>query len=163
MERLLAGLWPVEDDTAYYYGDRAMQSYPIRKLIDGGVSVGMSMDFSVSPPEYSPASIVIGVAATGGGNLQQHVPISVKEMIHGFMVGSAATTGSKDIGKLHKGYKADIVVYEKDLYSIPPDKMTKDYPKVLAPVLAGVRSINKINTADRCVQADLFVIKEMRK
>jgi predicted amidohydrolase YtcJ len=129
--------WPVHEGTDYYYGDRAAQRYPIRKLIDGGVSVGISTDFSVSPPEYSPASIVIGIGATGGGKPQAHIPVSVKEMIHGLTVGSAATTGRKDIGKLDVGYKADIVVYEKDLYSVPPKKLTKDYPKVLETYVGG--------------------------
>ncbi|MBK8046306.1 MAG: hypothetical protein IPK16_03750 [Anaerolineales bacterium] len=44
------GFWTVEDDTAYYYGDRAKQAYPVKKLVDSGLSVGMSTDWAVSPP-----------------------------------------------------------------------------------------------------------------
>lgn len=131
------GFWPVEDDTAYYYGDRAKTAYPVKKMIDSGLSVGISTDFAVSPPEYSPASIVIGVASTGGGDPQDHPPVSVKEMIRGLTVGSAKTTGRDDTGTLEVGKKADIVVYETDLLAVPPEKFTASYPKVLSTYLGG--------------------------
>ncbi|MEI6531166.1 MAG: amidohydrolase family protein, partial [bacterium] len=126
------GFWQVEDDTTYYYGDWAEKAYPVKKLIESGISVGISTDFSVSPPQYTPVTAVIGVAATGGGNPELHSPISVKEMIRGLTVGSAQTTGSKDVGTLDIGKKADLVVFDQDLYSVAPEKFTQDYPKVLA-------------------------------
>jgi len=131
------GFWEVEDDTAYYYGDQAVKAYPIKKLIESGISVGISTDFSVSPPQYTPVTAVIGVAATGGGNPQFHSPVSVKEMIRGFTVGSARTTGSSDIGTLDIGKKADLVVFDQDLYSVAPEKFTQDNPKVLATYIGG--------------------------
>ncbi len=131
------GFWPVEADTAYYYGDRAEQAYPVKKLIDSGVSVGMSTDFSVSPPEYTPATVVIGVASTGGGRADIHAPVGVKEVVRGFSLGSAKTTGMKDVGKLDIGYKADLVVFDKDLYSTAPNEFNKDNPKVLATYVGG--------------------------
>ncbi len=75
--------WSVEDDTAYYYGKHNEQAYPIKKLIDSGIPVGISTDFSVSPPEYSPATMVISVAVTGGGDPEMHLPLSVREIVHG--------------------------------------------------------------------------------
>jgi predicted amidohydrolase YtcJ len=129
--------WYVEDDTAYYYGKNNALAYPIKKLIDSGILVGISTDFSVSPPEYSPATMVIGVAVTGGGDTKTHLPLSVKEVVHGFTIGSAATTSRNDTGVLYPGYKADIVVYDQDLYSVPLDKFSKDDPKVLATYVGG--------------------------
>lgn len=76
------GFWAVESDSVHYYGERAKHAYPIRKLVDSGVSVGMSKDFSVSPIEYSPASVVIGVAATGGGDPQAHPAVNIRDMVH---------------------------------------------------------------------------------
>jgi predicted amidohydrolase YtcJ len=127
----------VEDDTAYYYGKHNAQAYPLKKLIDSGIPVGISTDFSVSPPEYSPATMVIGVAVTGGGDPKTHLPLSVKEVVHGFTVGSTATTSRNDTGVLYPGYKADMVVYDRDLYSMPLDKFSKDNPKVLATYIGG--------------------------
>jgi len=131
------GFWPVEDDTAYYYGDHAAQAYPVKKLIDSGISVGISTDFSVSPPQYTPPTVIMGVAAAGGGNPAAHPPVSVKEIVRGFTEGSARTTGKKDVGKLDVGYNADIVVYDTDLYAVTPEGFTKDNPKVLATYVGG--------------------------
>jgi predicted amidohydrolase YtcJ len=64
--------WPVHEGIAHYYGERAAQRYPIKKL-------------------------------------------------------------------MHKGYKADIVVYEKDLYSIPAEKFTQDYPRVMGTYIGGLK------------------------
>jgi predicted amidohydrolase YtcJ len=129
--------WSVEDETAYYYGKHNEQAYPIKKLIDSGIPVGISTDFSVSPPEYSPATMVISVAVNGGGDPKMHLPLSVREVIHGFTIGSTATTSRNDTGVLYPGYKADIVVYDQDLYSVPWDKFSKDNPKVLATYIGG--------------------------
>jgi len=134
------GFWPVESDTVHYYGERAKGCYPIKNLIDNGLSVGMSTDFSVSPLAYAPATEVIGVAATGGGDPKSHPPVSIRDVIHGLTVGSARTTGKNDTGKLDKGYKADIVVYDKDLYTVSPEKFTKDYPKVLSTWVGGKKT-----------------------
>ncbi len=129
--------WSVEDDTAYYYGKKSALAFPIKKLIDSEIPVGISTDFSTSPPEYSPATMVIGVAVTGGGDPKKHLPLSVKEIVHGFTIGSTATTSRNDTGVLYPGYKADIVVYDQDLYSVPLDKFSNDNPKVLATYVGG--------------------------
>lgn len=39
--------WSVEDDTAYYYGEHNKEAYPLKRLIDSGIPVGISTDFSV--------------------------------------------------------------------------------------------------------------------
>ena len=131
------GFWAVETDGEHYYGEHAIHEYPISKLIEAGVSVGMSTDFSVSPIQYAPATVVLGVAATGGGNPEAHSPLKVRDVLHGFTVGSAKTTGKNDTGKLDVGYKADMVVYDQDLYSISPVKFSKDCPKLLSTWVGG--------------------------
>lgn len=131
------GFWAAETDGARYYGEQAIHEYPISKLIESGVSVGMSTDFSVSPIQYAPASVVLGVAATGAGNPRDHLPLKVRDVVNGFTVGSARTTGKNDMGKLDVGYKADLVVYEKDLYSVDPEKFSRDYPKLISTWVGG--------------------------
>ena len=133
------GFWPVESDTEYYYGERASQAYQVKKMFDSGISVGISTDFSVSPLAYSPASVVIGVAATGAGSPRIHQPTSIKDMIEGFTMGSARTTGRSDVGKLEKGYKADLVVYDKDFFVMDPSSLSASNPKVLATFVGGRR------------------------
>jgi len=133
------GFWPIEDDTAYYYGDRAAQSYPVKKIIDSGVSAGMSTDFSVSPPQYTPPTVIMGVAVTGGGNPAMHPPLTVKDMIKGFGEGSARTTGKKDLGRLDIGYKADMVIFDQDMYNVSKEAFSRTNPKVLATYVGGVK------------------------
>jgi hypothetical protein len=35
------------------------------------------------------------------------------------------------------GYKADLVIFEKDLYAVAPEDFTKEYPRVLATYVNG--------------------------
>jgi len=129
--------WAVESYSDYYYGEKNDLAYPVKKLMDSGISVGISTDFAVSPPEYSPTAVVIGIAATGAGKPIAHQPVSVKDMIKGFSEGSAKSTGKDDTGTLSIGKKADIVIFDQDLYSVPPEKFNKDNPKVLATYVSG--------------------------
>ncbi len=131
------GFWEVEDDTDYYYGERAALAYPIKELIDSGVSVGISTDFSVSPLDYAPPTVIMRSSATGGGPAGRHKPVSVKEIVHGFTAASAATTPYDDTGKLYAGYKADMVVYKCDLYTTPIEKFDKSNPEVLSTWVGG--------------------------
>jgi predicted amidohydrolase YtcJ len=80
---------------------------------------------------------VISVAATGGGDPELHLPLSVEDVIRGLTAGSTATTSRNDTGVLYPGFKADMVVYEKDFYSIPLDKISVDNPRVLATYVGG--------------------------
>lgn len=134
------GFWEVEDNLEYYYGEHFYEAYPIKEIIDEGITVGMSTDFTVSPIGYCPASKVIGVAVTGGGKPEHHKPLTIRDMIHGFSYGSYATTPSTDLGKLEIGYKADIVVYEKDLFSIPPEQFSAIYPQVKSIWISGKKT-----------------------
>jgi len=129
--------WRVEENLTRYYGNRIEDSYPMHKLLDANVSVGISTDFGVSPLDISPPTAIIEIASTGAGDPEHHLPISVRDVINGLTVGSAATTPKKDIGRLDIGYKADMVVYDQDLYSVPLDKFTKDNPAVLATYISG--------------------------
>ncbi|HPC27750.1 MAG TPA: amidohydrolase family protein, partial [Candidatus Methanomethylicus sp.] len=89
------GFWNVQSDSAYYYGERAAQAYPVKKMIDSGISVGISTDFSVSPLEYSYPTAIIGIAERGGAS-GEHSPLSAQEIVSGLTIGSARTTGKDD-------------------------------------------------------------------
>ena len=131
------GFWEVEDNLEYYYGEHFKDSYPVKDIIDAGTTVGMITDFTVSPLAYTPAAKVISVAVNSGGKPEHHKAPSLRNMIHGFSYSSNATTPSKDLGKLEKGFKADMVVYEKDFYEIPNEQITAVYPKVKSVWIAG--------------------------
>ena len=129
--------WEVEEDLSRYYGDREKTSYPIKKLMDSGISTGLSTDFAVSPLELSTPTTIMGISMSGAGNPANHPPLTMRDLIQGFTLGSAATSPRRDIGMLELGYQADFVVYDKDLYSVSPDTFDKDNPKVLSTWVGG--------------------------
>jgi len=129
--------WVAESDLSRYYGGREKTCYPVKKLMDAGISTGMSTDYWVSPLELSAPTAIMNIAVNGGDDPENHPPVSIQEMVHGFTAGSAATTLKQDVGKLDVGYVADMVVYDKDLYSFDSKAFNKDNPKVLSTWVGG--------------------------
>jgi predicted amidohydrolase YtcJ len=130
--------------TPLYYGEHAKGSYPYRKLWDAGIILAYSTDFSSNPLELCWPTVIMKVALAGGGDTVANTPLTMHDMIKGFTVGSYATTRETNVGKLEIGYKADIVVYEKDLYPVPPAELSKDNPRVLATWVGG----RKVHSAE---------------
>lgn len=129
------GFWQVETGMDRYYGDHNKASYPIKDLFDAGISTGMSTDFFVSPMPLAPPTKVMNTAMVGGGPGRK--PLTMKELITGFSRGSAATTGKTDVGALHPGKKADMVVYGRDLFAVRPKDLAAHNPQVLSTWVSG--------------------------
>ena len=129
--------WEVEGDLSRYYAGRDKKCYPAKKLFDAGIITGISTDFSVSPLEYCAPTKIMSIAMNGAGDPVNHPPLTMKDLILGFTAGSAASTPIQDTGILGIGYKADIVVYDKDLYSVSSEELTKDNPKVVSTWIGG--------------------------
>jgi predicted amidohydrolase YtcJ len=124
--------------TEYYYGDHAKGSYPYKKMRDAGITLAFSTDYASNTEALSWPTEIMRVALTGGGN-PDNPPLTMRDMIEGFTVGGYATTREANAGRLHIGYNADIVVYEKDLYLVPPAELSKDNPRVLSTWIGGRR------------------------
>ncbi len=131
------GFWAVEEEAVRYYGERGLSCYPAKQLVDAGVSVGFSTDYSVSPLELTSPTKVMNIAMTGAGDPKNHPPLTMKDLIKGFSEGSAATIGISDTGKLSCGYWADFVVYERDLYEVSAEELDTKNPKVLSTWVGG--------------------------
>ena len=131
--------WEAEKEhTVYYYGEHAKGSYPYRKMRDAGITLAFSSDYASNTEALSWPTEIMRVALNGDGNLYNQ-PLTMRDMIEGFTVGGYATTREANVGRLHIGYKADIVIYEKDLYSVPPGELSKDNPRVLSTWIGGRR------------------------
>lgn len=124
--------------TVFYYGDHANGSYPYRKMRDAGITLAYSTDFASNSLKLSWPTEIMRVALTGGGTPTEKPPLTMRDMIEGFTTGGYATTRDSGVGKLHVGYKADLVVYEKDLYLVPPAELSKDNPRVVSTWIGGV-------------------------
>lgn len=123
--------------TAFYYGDHAAGSYPYQKMRDAGITLAFSTDFASNSIDLSWPTEIMRVALTGAGDPVANPPLTMRDLIEGFTAGGYSTTRETNLGKLHTGYQADIVVYEKDLYSVPPEELSKDNPRVLSTWIAG--------------------------
>ena len=129
------GFWQAEAGLERYYGEANKTSYPIKDLFEAGVTTGFSTDFFVSPLELAPPTKIMNIAMAGGGAARR--ALTMEDILDGFTRGSAATTGKSDVGALYPGMKADMVVYERDLYDVRPSEFAAGNPKVLATWLSG--------------------------
>lgn len=127
--------WKIESGVSQYYADRDSTSYPVKQVIEGGISVGMSTDFSVSSIEESTPTYIMRVAMLPEPNTR--TPLSMEDLITGFTQGSAATTGRNDTGTLEPGKKADMVVFNQDLYEVKPEDLSGTNPKVVSTWVSG--------------------------
>jgi len=131
-------LWKEEADSTEYYGDHMTNSYPIMNLVNGDISVGMSTDFSVSPLSVSPPLVFMSIGLTPGQWMPPtRTAMTMNALINGVTVGSAATTTRGDIGTLGVGKKADMVVFNHDLYSASPQELTNGTVKVMSTWVGG--------------------------
>jgi predicted amidohydrolase YtcJ len=142
--------WKAEEGTAIYYGqEQADSAYPIKDLMDKGISTGLSTDYWVSPFEDCPPTAVMNIAMTGGTKEKHpHPPLSIREIIKGFTKGSAATTKLPCVGEFGVGYKADMVVYDKDLCKLNPDEFDENNPRVMSTWIGGMLTTCSNETND---------------
>ena len=131
------GFWEIEGDLSKYYGEKDKKCYPVQKIILGGVSTGMSTDYWVSPLPYCAPTKIMNISMLGAGDPADRQPLTMKDLIQGFSKGSANTTVFRNIGSLDIGNKADMVVYDKDLYTVSPEEFDTDNPKVISTWING--------------------------
>ena len=140
---IVAGLQPSlgweysKEITPEFYGEDKRSAYPYKKIRDAGISIGLGSDFPSNMLELTGPTINMRAALTGAGDPLNHPPLTMEDMIKGFTIGSAASTYLRDVGKLDIGYKADIVVYDKDLYYLSTDELEIDNPKVVSTWING--------------------------
>ncbi|GAB4213675.1 MAG: hypothetical protein Fur007_08360 [Rhodoferax sp.] len=123
--------------TAYYYGEHAVGAYRYRKLRDAGIPLAFSSDFASNSIALSWPTEIMRVALTGGANPQSNAPLALRDLIQGFTQAGYASARAYGLGTLEVGKQAGIVVYEKDLSTVPATELGKDNPKVLSTWVAG--------------------------
>ncbi|MCA1916246.1 amidohydrolase family protein, partial [Methanospirillum hungatei] len=137
--------WHVESDLTRYYGDRYYTAYPLKKLFDSKIPVGISTDFGVSPLSESPPTAILNISLKGGDNPTDVPPLTRADVIQGLTTGSAATTPFTDVGRLTEGFDADMVIYDQDLFTVPLQSISNKSPKVLATYIHGQKKYDAEN------------------
>ena len=137
--------WNVESDLTRYYGDKYYTAYPLKKLFDSNIPVGISTDFGVSPLSKSPPTAILNISLQGGTDPTAIQPLTRADVIQGLTTGSAATTPFTDVGRLKEGYDADMVMYDQDLFTAPLPFITNKSPRVLATYIRGQKMYDANN------------------
>ena len=110
-------------------GARADRLYPMRSLLDAGVTVAAASDYPVSPPPDPLLAIQRGVLRrdplTGiDGELWPEEAVSVDAMVEAFTIaGARANFLEHETGSLEVGKSADLVVLREDLFTLPPERI----------------------------------------
>lgn len=114
--------------------ERSACQYPFRSLAGTGARLCFGSDWPVSTPDVM-SEIHVAVnrtppeSAGGGGEVPRFLPderISLEDALAAFTLGAAtcnhleATTGSISVGK-----RADLVVVDRDLFTVPPGELAE--------------------------------------
>ena len=110
--------------------ERIKTTYAFRTLLDTGAKLAFGSDWTVAPLDP-----ILGVYAAvtrrtlDGKNPGGWVPqqkITVAEALRAYTVGSAyATFDEAKRGVLAPGYDADVVVIDRNLFTLPPDSLDR--------------------------------------
>ena len=110
--------------------ERIKTTYAFRTLLDTGAKLAFGSDWTVAPLDP-----ILGVYAAvtrrtlDGKNPGGWVPqqkITLAEALHAYTVGSAyATFDEAKRGVLARGYDADVVVIDRNLFTLPPDSLDR--------------------------------------
>ncbi len=103
---------------------RNARAFPMRTLLDAGVTVGIGSDYVGRHEPARPLSPLFGVmmAVTHGGfGAEQRV--TVDEALRAFTIGSAAAESRTDLGALKVGAAADLVGLAADPTTAPAEEI----------------------------------------
>jgi predicted amidohydrolase YtcJ len=116
-------------DTAdRYLGKRSRWAYPLRSLLDAGVTLTFGSDCPVASmnPLLGIHAAVTRQKVDGYplGGWHPHERITVKEAVKAYTIDAAYASGEETIkGSIQVGKLADLVVLSKNIFTIPEDEI----------------------------------------
>ncbi len=119
--------WRMADD--YWGRERCELAYNPRTQLDRGVVVAFGSDSPIDPFDPLP-NIYAAVARRrpdGAPSAEGWYPqnkVTVEEAVRGFTIGPAYAAGMENrLGRLAPGYLADLVVLDRDIFTVTPDEI----------------------------------------
>jgi hypothetical protein len=123
-------LYFLSDGYARAIGNKRLKHLiPLRTLLDAGITIGNGSDapYSPHPPRYGLWAACTRRSLSGKEGeefLGKEECISIKEALRTYTIDAAKCLKMENlIGSLEKGKLADLVVWEKDMLSIPIDEV----------------------------------------
>ncbi|NOQ97141.1 MAG: amidohydrolase family protein [Calditrichae bacterium] len=126
-------------------GDRAQYTYSWRSMLGHGIPLAFGTDWPVEPLDpligiYAAVTRQDTLGNPEGGWYPEQC-LTVGEAVYAYTAGSAYAVGAESwLGRLLPGYAADLVILDRDIFSIPPAEILKT--RVLATYLAGKEVFN---------------------
>jgi hypothetical protein len=112
----------------YLPDDFFPRCYPVRAMLDAGLTVALSSDAPVVPDDNP----LLGVKAamdrqdSFGEPIAPEQAITAYEALYAYTMGGALASGDADMrGSLARGKWADIAVLSGDPFETPPDELLK--------------------------------------
>lgn len=144
--RIIASMQPIHATSDYemsdaYWGSRSQWAYNPRIQLDRGVVVAFGSDSPVDPFEplngiYAAVTRRRPDGTPGEAGWYPDAKVTIGEALRGFTTGPAYAAGQeKTLGKIARGYLADLVVLDRDLTQIPHDEILD--VNVLATMVGG--------------------------
>jgi predicted amidohydrolase YtcJ len=109
-------------------GQRAAYTYAFRDLLAAGTVLAFGSDCPVASPNpfWGIHAAVTRQRRDGTppGGWYPSQRLSVSEAVQGYTMGTAFASGqSMDLGSLTPGKRADLVVLDRDIFTIPPEEI----------------------------------------
>jgi predicted amidohydrolase YtcJ len=117
--------WTFSDDIDTVLGlERSERQYPLRSLLDAGVSVSLSSDAPVTEPDWLQGveAAVLRKSKASGTVRGTRQCITVREAIRAYTMGGARQDHMETRkGSLEPGKLADFCVLDQDILAMPPE------------------------------------------
>ena len=127
-------------------GERARYTYSWRSILDQQIPLAFGTDWPVEPLDpliglYAAVTRRDTLGNPDGGWYPAQC-LTVGEAVYAYTAGSAYAVGAESwLGRLLPGYAADLVILDRDIFSLPPQEILKT--RVLLTYLDGKEVFNR--------------------
>ena len=104
------------------------QCYPLRRILEKGVTLGFSTDapatfWAVPSDPFPGIKLAVTRTAADGTDCGKEQAVDIRTAIRLYTEGAARAAGFPDMGMLLPGFRADFAVLSEDILNIPPDRI----------------------------------------
>ena len=126
-------IFPYAESASYLANlgtDRIKQCYPIKKILEGGVTLGFSTDapatfWSVPSDPFPGLKLSVTRRAADGTDCGADQAVDAETAMKLYTREAAKAADFSGSGMLKKGYRADFAVLSDNIFEIPPEQIDR--------------------------------------